>query len=482
MEEVIGKLKVVIFHNKENLYSVIKVKPDDYEDKKYLTIVGNFNIPNNTSNYKFFGEYIVHPRFGSQFVATNYEELLPTSKEEVLKYLSSPLFKGIGIKTATKVVDSLLNQTQKQSILSQIMQEDYFDEAVRTFMVNGLSMKMLLKIRSVYQDKMVDLVKENPYRMVDEVDGIGFKIADTLALKLGFDILDSNRIKAALLYSANMVTYETSSTYTSLDRIIAYFNKIIYDVDEISINYFIDILIKEGKLYKEGDKFYPYKQYEAEILNTKVLTKFIKRIINNIDETEILNYISKIEKSIGIEYDNDQKNSIINCLNSGISIITGGPGTGKTTIINALIKVYELLYPRNKIILAAPTGRASKRLSLVTGIKASTIHSHLKWDLHSNTFSINHDNPLDGDLLIIDEFSMVDNILLSKLLDASSNISQIVIVGDDDQLPSVGPGNILKDLIESDLINVIRLNKIYRQKDISNIIKLYRKSSSNRSS
>ena len=490
MEEVIGKLKVVVFHNKENLYSVIKVKPDDYEDKKYLTIVGNFNIPNNTSNYKFFGEYIVHPRFGSQFVATNYEELLPTSKEEVLKYLSSPLFKGIGIKTATKVVDflgdnaiekikedpnildSLLNQTQKQSILSQIMQEDYFDEAVRMFMVNGLSMKMLLKIRSVYQDKMVDFVKENPYRMVDDVDGIGFKIADTLALKLGFDILDSNRIKAALLYSANMVTYETSSTYTSLDKIIAYFNKIIYDVDEISINYFIDILIKEGKLYKEGDKFYPYKQYEAEILNTKVLTKFIKRIINNIDETEILNYISKIEKSIGIEYDNDQKNSIINCLNSGISIITGGPGTGKTTIINALIKVYELLYPRNKIILAAPTGRASKRLSLVTGIKASTIHSHLKWDLHSNTFSINHDNPLDGDLLIIDEFSMVDNILLSKLLDASSNISQIVIVGDDDQLPSVGPGNLLKDLIESDLINVIRLNKIYRQKDISNIIKL----------
>jgi len=490
MDEVIGKLKVVVFHNSENLYSVIKIKPDDADDKKFLTIVGNFHVPNNTSNYKFFGEYNVHPRFGSQFIATRYEELLPTSKEEVLRYLSSPLFKKIGTKTARKIVDvlgdnaiekikedpnvldNIISLSQKESIVSQLLQEDYFDEAVRLFMVNGLSMKMLLKIRSVYQDDMVKLVKENPYRLVDEIDGIGFKVADALALKLGFESLDSNRIKAALLYSANMVTYETSSTYTSIDKIIAYFNRVIYDVDETSIQYFIDLLIKEGKLYKEDDKIFPYKQYEAEIVNAKVLEKFVCRIVNSIDELEILNYVSKIENSLNIKYDDNQKESIINCLNSGISIITGGPGTGKTTIINALIKVYELIYPRNKIILAAPTGRASKRLSLVTGIKASTIHSHLKWDLHSNTFSVNKDNPLEGDLLIIDEFSMVDNILLSKLLDASSNISQIVIVGDDDQLPSVGPGNVLKDLIDSDLINIIRLNKIYRQNEISNIISL----------
>ena len=489
MEEVIGKLKVVVFHNKENLYSVIKIKVDE-DDKNYLTVVGNFNIPNNTNNYKFYGEYNVHPRFGSQFLATSYEELLPTSKEETIKYLSSPLFKGIGKKTAEKIIevlgdnaieqikenpdilDEIVSQSQKESIVEQLLHEDYFDEAVRTFMVNGLSMKMLLKIRSIYQDDMVKFVKENPYRLVDEVDGIGFKVADALALKLGFDYYDANRIKAALLYSANMATYETSSTYTFIDKIISIFNKVVPNIDEVSSNYFIELLIKEGKLYKEEEKIYPYKQYEAEMINTKVLNKFIRRIISQIDEAEILSYISKIEKSLNIEYDDDQKASIINCLNSGISIITGGPGTGKTTIINALIKVYELLYPKNKIILAAPTGRASKRLGIVTGIKASTIHSHLKWDLHSNTFSINKDNPLDGDLLIVDEFSMVDNILLSKLLDASSNISQIVIVGDDDQLPSVGPGNVLKDLIDTDLINVIRLNKIYRQKDVSNIIKL----------
>lgn len=490
MEEVIGKLKVVVFHNNENLYSVIKIKIDGEDDNKYLTVVGNFNLPNSTSNYKFSGEYIVHPRFGSQFNCTSYQELLPSSKEEILKYLSSPLFKGIGAKTALKIVDALgedsielikqnpnvldeiVTATQKESIISQIAQEDYFDEAIRTFMVNGLSMKMLLKIRSVYQDKMVTLVKENPYRLVDDIDGIGFKLADSLAFKLGFDALDSHRIKAGLLYSANMVTYETSSTYTNYESITKYFNKIIYDVDEASINYFIDILIKEGKLYRIGEKIYPYKQYEAEELNSQVLSKFVRRLINNIDSMEILEYIGKIEKQSNIEYDENQKASIINCLNSGISIITGGPGTGKTTIINALIKVYELLYPKNKIILAAPTGRASKRLSLITGIKASTIHSHLKWDLHSNTFSINKDNPLEGDLLIIDEFSMVDNILLSKLLDASDNISQIVIVGDDDQLPSVGPGNVLKDLIDSDLINVIRLTKIYRQSEISNIVNL----------
>lgn len=489
MEEVIGKLKVVVFHNRENLYSVIKIKIDE-DDKNYLTVVGNFNIPNTTNNYKFIGEYNVHPRFGSQFVATSYEELLPTSKEEIERYLSSPLFKGIGKKTAEKitnllgddaiekikndpdVLDTILNENQKETILEQLLHEDYFDEAVRTFMVNGLSMKMLLKIRSIYQEDMVRLIKENPYRLVDEVDGISFKIADALALKLGFDTLDGNRIKAALLYSANMATYETSSTYTSLDKIIATFNNIISDIDETSINYFIECLMKEGKLFKVGEKVYPYKQYNAEEINAQVLSKFITRIVMGLDNEEIKTYISKIENSLNIEYDEDQKASIINCLNSGISIITGGPGTGKTTIINALIKVYELLYPKNKILLAAPTGRASKRLSLITGIKASTIHSHLKWDLHSNTFSVNKDNPLDGDLLIIDEFSMVDNILLSKLLDACNNISQIVIVGDDDQLPSVGPGNVLKDLIDTDLINVIRLNKIYRQSEISNIIKL----------
>lgn len=489
MEEVIGKLKVVVFHNQENLYSVIKIKIDE-DEKNYLTVVGNFNIPNSTSNYKFFGEYNVHPRFGSQFIATSYEELLPTSKEEVEKYLSSPLFKGIGKKTAEKitnllgddaiekiknnpdVLDQIVNETQKEIILEQLLSEDYFDEAVRTFMVNGLSMKMLLKIRSIYQEKMVELIKENPYRLVDEVEGISFKIADALALKLGFDVLDGNRIKAALLYSANVVTYETSSTYTSIEKIIETFNKVISNIDEVSINYFIDCLMKEGKLFKDGDKVYPYKQYYAEELNAEILSKFITRLVMGLDNSEIFSYISKIEKSLGIEYDEDQKLSIVNCLNSGISIITGGPGTGKTTIINALIKVYELLYPKNKIILAAPTGRASKRLSTITGIKASTIHSHLKWDLHSNTFSINKENPLEGDLLIIDEFSMVDNILLSKLLDACNNINQIVIVGDDDQLPSVGPGNVLKDLIDSNLINVIRLNKIYRQSEVSNIIKL----------
>ena len=488
MDEVIGKLKVVVFHNNENLYSVIKIKTD--EDDKYLTVVGNFSIPNNTNNYKYYGEYYNHPRFGTQFVATRHEELLPSSKEETLRYLSSPLFKSIGLKTATKIVDalgedaleqiktnpnildSIVSAKQKESIVSQLTEADYFDEAIKLFMMDGLSMKMLLKIRSVYQDEMISKVKANPYKLVEDIDGFGFKLADALANKLGFEELDPNRIMAALLHSANQATFESSSTYTSLEAIIYNFKKIIPNVDDTSIDYYIAMLMKDGKLYKEDDRYYPYKQYEAEIINSKVVSRFVKRIINEIPRSDLEKSISEIEKDINITYDDDQKESIINCINSGISIITGGPGTGKTTIIDAIIQVYDLLYPKNKIILAAPTGRASKRLSLITGHKAATIHSHLKWDLHSNTFSINKDNPLQGDLLIIDEFSMVDNILLSKLLDASMNISQIIIVGDSDQLPSVGPGNVLHDLIDSDLINVIKLNKIYRQDEVSNIIKL----------
>ena len=373
---------------------------------------------------------------------------------------------------SVKILDSIVTAKQKESIISQLAEADYFDEAIKLFMMDGLSMKMLLKIRSVYQDEMIEKVKSNPYKLVEDIDGFGFKLADALANKLGFDELDPNRIMAALLHSANQATFETSSTYTSLEAIIYNFKKIIPNVDDASIDYYVAMLMKDGKLYKEDERYYPYKQYEAEMVNSRVISKFVKRIINEIPRGDLEESISSIEKSINIQYDDDQRESIINCINSGISIITGGPGTGKTTIIDAIIQVYDLLYPNNKIILAAPTGRASKRLSLITGHKASTIHSHLKWDLHSNTFSINKDNPLQGDLLIIDEFSMVDNILLSKLLDASDNISQIIIVGDSDQLPSVGPGNVLHDLIDSDLINVIKLNKIYRQDEVSNIIKL----------
>lgn len=490
MEEIKGKLKVVVFHNEENLYSVIKIKVSDEQDNKYMTLTGNFPVPNENNEYVYKGEYVYHPRFGQQFVVQEYQEILPNSKDSIIRYFSSSLFPKIGVKTANKIydllgedavekikkepscLDNIVSVEQKETILNVLGNNTYFDEAVKLFVMQGLSIKMLLKIQSVYKEKMIDIIKENPYKLVEDIDGIGFKTADDLAIKLGYDIHDEKRIKACLLYSASLSCFNDSDTYTSREKIINEFNKIIYDVDDRSKNYFIDMLIGEGKLYQEDEKIFTFDQYHAECENARILSKFIKKIVNNIDNEQLLKTIEKIENKLNIYYDGGQKKAIINCLNSGISIITGGPGTGKTTIVNAIIQVYKELIFNSEIHICAPTGRASKRLTEITGIKAVTIHSLLKWDLHSNVFSVNENNPLSGQLLIVDEFSMVDNYLLHQLLRASQKIGQIIFIGDDDQLPSVGPGNILKDLIDTNLVNTIRLNKIYRQSEQSNIVKL----------
>ena len=490
MEEVVGKLKVVVFHNEENLYSVIKIKINEETDNKYLTLTGNFPVPKENINYKFKGEYVNHPRFGSQFVVNEYEEILPNNKEGIIRYLSSPLFPKIGIKTANKicellgdnaiegikknpnVLDGIVNEEQKATIIKGLGAESYFDEAVKFFVTHGLSIKMLLKIQSVYKEKMIEMIRENPYNLVEDIDGIGFKTADDFALNIGFDPKDERRIKACLVYCTATICFNESDTYTSEEKVFEEFDKIISDIDFVSKKYFLDVLISEGKLYREEDRLFPMTQYIAEKENARILSKFIKRIISNYNENEILNVIKNVEEKMNIKYDEIQKEAIINCMNSGISIITGGPGTGKTTIVNAIIQVYKEIISNSDIYVCAPTGRASKRLTEITGVKASTIHSLLKWDLHSDTFSVNEDNPLNGHLLIVDEFSMVDNYLLHQLLRASENIAQIIFIGDEDQLPSVGPGNVLRDLIDSDLINMIRLTKIYRQSEQSNIVKL----------
>lgn len=490
MDEIEGKLKAVIYHNEENLYSVIKIKINEETDNKYMTLTGNFPLPNDNTDYLYKGEYIKHPRFGVQFVVSEYKELLPNSKESIIKYLSSPLFPKIGVKTATKLYDELgdnilekiqsdpeilngiVKSEHKEIILRGLGTNTYFDEAVKLFVTQGLSIKMLLKIQGVYKEKMIEIIKNNPYQLIEDIDGIGFKTADDFAIKLGIDKHDERRIKACLLYCASTICYEESDTYTSEEKIIKKFKKIISDVDEVSLKYFIDILISDGKLYKENNNIFTMSQYLAEKENARILSKFIKRLMSNNDDERVLNIISDIEQKLDIVYDDNQKKAIINCLNSGISIITGGPGTGKTTIVKAIINVYKELIENSVIHVCAPTGRASKRLTEVTGVKATTIHSLLKWDLHSNIFSVNENNPLEGHLLIVDEFSMVDNYLLHQLLRASENLAQIIFIGDDDQLPSVGPGNVLKDLIDSGLVNTIKLNKIYRQSQLSNIVNL----------
>lgn len=338
-------------------------------------------------------------------------------------------------------------------------------------MGHGISLKNLGLIQAYYQEKTLEILQNNPYQLVEDIDGIGFKTADELALKTGGTLDNPNRIKAGIIYSIKQYGFNTGSTYCYLDEIKIMFSKIIYNIEEVSFNEYLDELIDEGLIIQRGDKYYYFEMDEAE----KNIAEYLKIRINKpdelFDEKEVERLLTNYEKTQGICYAAKQKEALNYFLKSSCMILTGGPGTGKTTIVQALLKVYSALYPDDRIGLVAPTGRAAKRLTELTGIYACTIHRLLKWDLHSNTFAMNKSNPLDLDVLIIDEFSMVDCLLLSKLFEAGRGINKVLFIGDYHQLPSVAPGNILQDLMEAG-VKTIELDEIFRQAKDSGIIQL----------
>lgn len=338
-------------------------------------------------------------------------------------------------------------------------------------MGHGISLKNLGLIQAYYQEKTLEILQNNPYQLVEDIDGIGFKTADELALKTGGTLDNPNRIKAGIIYSIKQYGFNTGSTYCYLDEIKIMFSKIIYNIEEVSFNEYLDELIDEGLIIQRGDKYYYFEMDEAE----KNIAEYLKIRINKpdelFDEKEVERLLTNYEKTQGICYAAKQKEALNYFLKSSCMILTGGPGTGKTTIVQALLKVYSVLYPDDRIGLVAPTGRAAKRLTELTGIYACTIHRLLKWDLHSNTFAMNKSNPLDLDVLIIDEFSMVDCLLLSKLFEAGRGINKVLFIGDYHQLPSVAPGNILQDLMEAG-VKTIELDEIFRQAKDSGIIQL----------
>ena len=348
---------------------------------------------------------------------------------------------------------------------------DYDQEVMQFFMGHGISLKNLGLIQAYYQEKTLEILQNNPYQLVEDIDGIGFKTADELALKTGGTLDNPNRIKAGIIYSIKQYGFNTGSTYCYLDEIKIMFSKIIYNIEEVSFNEYLDELIDEGLIIQRGDKYYYFEMDEAE----KNIAEYLKIRINKpdelFDEKEVERLLTNYEKTQGICYAAKQKKALNYFLKSSCMILTGGPGTGKTTIVQALLKVYSVLYPDDRIGLVAPTGRAAKRLTELTGIYACTIHRLLKWDLHSNTFAMNKSNPLDLDVLIIDEFSMVDCLLLSKLFEAGRGINKVLFIGDYHQLPSVAPGNILQDLMEAG-VKTIELDEIFRQAKDSGIIQL----------
>jgi len=490
MEQVTGYVQSVVFFKETTKYTIARLKIDQKKDEK-IVITGYFDPPGKQELCRFFGDYVDHPRYGRQFKVEYFEKILPTSKEAIIRFLSSSLFAGVGSKTAEKIVDSLgegclslikenpsllddldIKEKLKDSIINGINKSNHLEEAIKLFVGHGIPAKYLIKMDAIYGDKLIPLVMNNPYILVRDIDGIGFKTADRVALSLGFSEMDSRRIASLISFVCKEICYRTQDTYTSKDEIHRVCKKYLPSLtDELFDENFLNA-IKDRDLINEDGRIFPSTLYDAEKGIAKHLRSYLvdKTVKTNVDI--ILKEIKIVEEELGIEYSDEQVEAIIMCINNGASIITGGPGTGKTTVVHAIIKVYERLFPTDIIKLCAPTGRASKRMNFITGKEATTIHRLLKWDLDTNKFSKNEDDPVIGDFIIIDEFSMVDCQLFYNLLRATGPFSKILLIGDDKQLPPVSPGDVLRDLLELGLIPTVMLKKIHRQSANSGIIPL----------
>ena len=490
MEQVKGYVVATLFHNVNNHYSIIKIRIDQKKDEK-LTIVGYFDIPEKNELIMYHGEYVDHERFGRQFKAEFIEKVLPNSNEAVIRFLSSSLFPKVGAKTAEKVVEALgenclnlikedetvlesvdIKDELKQTILNVLKNNNRIEEQIKLFVGYGLNMKEIIKLDAFYGKEMTNVLLSDPYQMVIDIDGIGFKTADRIAKNMNIDENDPRRLRAAVLYCLDEICFRTQKTYTDVHTLFMTVIKFLPFMNEETFMECFSDLASVNNLIFENNRVYPLKLFIAEKEVAFDLAQFINRKIVGLNEEEIYNEIDNIEHRLGIKYESKQVEAIVHAITSGMTIITGGPGTGKTTILKAIIKIFNNLFANKTIVCCAPTGRAAKRMSELTGVEATTIHRALVWDLDTNQFSKDKDDPLFGDVLIIDEFSMVDINLFYHLLDATQNFKQIILIGDDEQLPPVSPGSVLNELMSMNLENTIKLEKIYRQGEDSGIIPL----------
>lgn len=492
--EITGYIIQKVFKNNENGYSIYKLS---LEEGDVVTIVGYLPEMSEEVLFTFEVDEVTHPKFGLQYQVKSYQKAEKQNKIGLISYLSSDFFTGIGPVKASKIVNTFgdnaieiilkdksvlkeigFNPLQIERFYRELYQHQLTDTTLVKLFGYGFSPRLSMKLFNRYKEQTLDVLDENPYRLIDEVEGIGFKRADEIAFKLGFSEDNPLRIEAAILFAFNEYIFSHGHTYLEENEL----SKAIYQIlsstiDNQLVTEGISRLIEQKRIIKEDTFYYLKHVKKAE---QSIATNLLKFETNSIfDDKVIFDQISRIEHILAITYTDKQKEAIISSIKNPITVITGGPGTGKTTVLLGLLMTYSFLFGLNlespsiveTIALAAPTGRSARRMKEVMNVPAQTIHRLLGYD-YDGTFHYDEVNQLTQKLYIIDEVSMVDIFLADQLFRAIPENAKVVLVGDKDQLPSVGPGQVLADIIASNSLEVIELKEIHRQANNSGIIEL----------
>lgn len=488
--ELKGTVEDIIYQNSENGYSVFSFSCDDDE----IVCVGTLPDIHKGENLKVQGNWTLHPTYGRQLQIQYYEKTIPTTTEGMIKYLSSGMIRGIGPKMAKKIVDKFGEATfyvieekpdrlveikgityDKAQKISHTFREQHELRRAMIFLQNfGMTPAYAMKIYKKYKERTFDIVQKNPYRLADDITGIGFRMADKMAAAAGFDAESIFRIKAGIKYVLNNAAAD-GHVYLPQSELMEKTGALLEISPNLIENGILELQLEHQIWYEDLEGVpvvYLNIYYYAEVYTAKKLLE-LNSAYEEENNRSYSAIIEKTERKNGIELASLQKKAVETALKSGVMVITGGPGTGKTTIINTIISIMDK--EGKDCILAAPTGRAAKRMAEATGHDAQTIHrilgiTYINDDAKKQSFDKDEDDPIEADVIIIDESSMVDILLMSSLLKAIRIGTRLIMVGDVDQLPSVGAGNVLKDIIESGVINVVRLTEVFRQARESAII------------
>ncbi|MCL2164400.1 MAG: ATP-dependent RecD-like DNA helicase [Oscillospiraceae bacterium] len=488
MEKLKAVVERITYANEDNGFSVIKVKSHGYSD--LVTVVGKFAAINAGAVAEFYGEWVVDSKYGRQFSASQYKETMPATLSGLEKYLGSGMIKGIGPVNARRIVKHFREDTLKVieeqpnrlceisgigekrvEMITTAWKEHMEIKNVMLFLQeHGISTAYAIKIFKTYGDESIDVVKDDPYRLADDIWGIGFRTADRIAQQLGFEKESKKRCMAGVVYVLNEFSGD-GHCYAPKGELIERSVKIL-EIGEDLVAECVAELAAEKKIIEwEDDKMFIPSLYYSEMGLAQRIERIVKTKSAGVlavagDNAEVI--IERVEREARIKYDSVQTEAVKEALASEFTVITGGPGTGKTTVTKAVIRAFEAVGA--KVFLAAPTGRAAKRMTEATRREAKTVHRLLEIK-PPNNYKRNSDNPLECDVLIVDEASMLDSVLAYNLLKAVRNEAKVVFVGDVDQLPSVGPGNVLKDIISSGAVCTVELKKIFRQAMGSDIVK-----------